>query len=72
MTVEQAAGELNVSEHQIRALPHSGELRRIQIGGHRLWRIGVSDHEAYIESAYARSADRIASGELEEPGQDQL
>lgn len=71
MTVEQAAGELSVSENQIRALLHSGELRGIQIGGRGLWRIGTADLEAYIEDAYARTAARVAAGELDDPGQDQ-
>jgi hypothetical protein len=34
--------------------------------------VGVSDFEAHIENAYARTADRIASGELGETDQDKL
>lgn len=70
MTVEQAARELSVSENQIRTLLHSGELRGIQIGGRGLWRIGTADFESYIEDAYARTAARIAAGELGEPSQE--
>ena len=71
MSVEHAAGELNVSENQIRALLHNGELRGIQIGGRGVWRIGIVDLEAYIEDAYARTAARVAAGDLDESGQDQ-
>lgn len=67
LTVEQAAAELNVSENQVRTLLHSGELRGIQIGGRGLWRIGREDIEKFIAEAYARTAARIASGELEDP-----
>lgn len=71
MTVEQAAIELNVSENQIRAMLHSGELRGIQIGGRGLWRVGTQDFEDYIEAAYARTAERIAAGDLSAPDEDQ-
>jgi excisionase family DNA binding protein len=64
MSVEQAADELNVSENQIRALLHTGELRGIQIGGRGLWRIGTADLESFITSAYARTEERIANGAL--------
>lgn len=66
LTVEQTAGELNVSENQIRALLHSGELRGLQIGGRGLWRIGTADLEDFIAKAYERTASRIAAGDLEE------
>jgi excisionase family DNA binding protein len=66
LTLEQAAGELNVSESQIRSMLRSGELRGIQIGGRGLWRIGVTDLEDFIADAYERTAARIAAGELEE------
>lgn len=66
LTVEQAAGELNVSENQIRALLHNGELRGLQIGGRGLWRIGTADMEDFIAKAYERTAARIAAGDLEE------
>jgi excisionase family DNA binding protein len=70
LTIEQAAGELNVSESQIRAMLRSGELRGIQIGGRGLWRIGAQDLEDFIANAYDRTTARIASGELEEGGGD--
>jgi excisionase family DNA binding protein len=66
LTVEQTAEELNVSETQIRAMLRSGELRGIQIGGRGLWRIGRSDIEEFIASAYERAAERRAAGELDD------
>lgn len=71
LTIEQAAQELNVSEHQIRALLKAGEMRGIQIGGRGLWRIGVPDIERYIEEAYLRTASHVASGEIEVTDTDQ-
>lgn len=67
MTIEQVAGELNVSESQIRALLRAGELRGIQVGGRGIWRIGSTDLETYIEDSYAKTTARIAAGELGEP-----
>jgi excisionase family DNA binding protein len=66
LTIDQAAGELNVSESQIRAMLRSGELRGIQIGGRGVWRIGVTDLENFIADAYERTATRIAAGEMME------
>jgi excisionase family DNA binding protein len=67
LTVDQVASELNVSDHQVRALLHAGELRGIQVGGRRLWRVGRNDVEKFIADAYARTAARIASGDIEDP-----
>jgi excisionase family DNA binding protein len=66
LTVEQAAEELNVSDSQIRALLKAGELRGIQIGGRGLWRIGANDLEDFINEAYRRTTERIATGELKD------
>lgn len=66
LTIEQVADELNVKPPLVRALIKSGELRAIQIGGRGLWRIAGKDLEDYIEQAYRLTADRIASGEVEE------
>lgn len=62
LTVEQAAQELNVSEAAIRSLLRSGELRGIQIGGRGLWRTGFEDLQAYIDEAYLKVAEKVASG----------
>lgn len=64
LTVDQTAAELNVSDHQIRSMLHTGELRGIQIGGRGIWRVGRVDVESYIENAYRKTAARIAAGEF--------
>jgi prophage regulatory protein len=65
LTIEQVAEELNVGLPQVRSLLKSGELRGFQLGGRRLWRIGVGDFEKYIIDAYEQTAMRIASGEAD-------
>lgn len=67
LTIEQVAQELNVGEPLVRALLKSGELRGFQVGGRGVWRIGISDVEAYIQWAYRRTAERIARGDFTEP-----
>ncbi|MBU8867847.1 excisionase family DNA-binding protein [Paenarthrobacter aromaticivorans] len=66
LTVEQAAEYLNVGQPLIRALLKSGELRGLQIGGRNIWRIGIEDVQAYIGEAYRKTAERIASGEVDD------
>lgn len=66
LTVEQVAEELNVGVPLVRAMLKSGEIRGIQIGGRGLWRIGVVDLDAFIETAYTKTASRVASGEIGE------
>lgn len=41
----------SISSSQAYALVRSGELRAIQVGGRRQWRIELSEIEAYIERA---------------------
>ena len=43
----------SISSSQAYALVRSGELRAIQIGGRRQWRVELSEIEAYIERAHA-------------------
>lgn len=64
LTVEQVAEELNVGQPLIRTLLKSGELRGIQIGGRRLWRIAAADLEDYVSQAYDAAAEMIATGQL--------
>ena len=63
-TIEQVAEELNVGVPSIRALLKTGELRGIQIGGRGMWRISRDDLETFVQSAYEKTADRVASGDL--------
>lgn len=64
LTIEQVAEELNVGLPQVRTLLKTGELRGIQIGGRGMWRIGQTDLENYIISAYEQTAARILNGDL--------
>jgi excisionase family DNA binding protein len=56
LTIGQVAEELNVGEPLVRSLLKTGELRGIQIGAKKLWRIRREDVEAYISTAYSASA----------------
>lgn len=69
LTIEQVADELNVGVPLVRALLKSGELRGLQIGMRRLWRIGSQDVEDYIHEAYEQTAQRIEAGNDSELGQ---
>jgi excisionase family DNA binding protein len=71
MAIKQAAGELNVSESQIRGMLKAGDLRGIQIGPRGPWHIGTADFERYIEEAYARTPDRVAAGAIDDSGREQ-
>lgn len=58
LTIDQVAGELNVSAVQIRQLLRAGDLIGIQIGGRLQWRIERVMLEQYIAEAYRRTRDR--------------
>lgn len=59
LTISQVAEELNVGEPLVRSLLKTGELRGIQIGTKRLWRISREDVETYISAAYSLSAHTV-------------
>lgn len=63
LTIEQVSEELNVGAPAIRSLLKTGELRGIQIGGRGIWRISREDLEAYVQGAYEKTAERVASGD---------
>lgn len=68
LTVEQVAEELAIREPTVRQLLTAGELRGLQIGVHRTWRVAARDLEDYIEQAYRVTAERIAAGEAADDG----
>lgn len=68
LTPTQVAEELNVKPNQVHALIKAGKLRAFQVGGRGMWRIGRQYVEDYIAEAYRRTAERIATGELEDAG----
>ena len=51
--LSEVAEMFSISSSQAYALVRSGELRAIQIGGRRQWRVELSEIEAYIERAHA-------------------
>lgn len=69
LTLAQVADELNVKQSLVQGLIRTGELRAFQVGGRGLWRIGRQDVEDYVEQAYRRTADRIATGEITDVGE---
>jgi excisionase family DNA binding protein len=55
---------LNISASQAYALVRNEELRAIKIGGRGQWRVERSALEAYIEKAYADTAEFIRANPL--------
>ncbi|MHC8609956.1 helix-turn-helix domain-containing protein (plasmid) [Paenarthrobacter ureafaciens] len=66
MTLAQVQEVLNLGRPMVYALVKSGELRAAQFGPRRLWRVRQDDLEAYIDAAYAKTAERIADGQISE------
>ncbi|MBE4720568.1 helix-turn-helix domain-containing protein [Pseudarthrobacter sp. AB1] len=66
LTLEQVQDVLNVKGSLVYALVRSGELPAGQFGGRGVWRVRESDLMAYIDAAFARTAERIASGQIPE------
>jgi excisionase family DNA binding protein len=55
---------LNISASQAYALVRNEELRAIKIGGRGQWRVERSALEAYIEKAYADTAEFVRANPL--------
>ncbi|MDR6508075.1 helix-turn-helix domain-containing protein [Arthrobacter oryzae] len=66
LTLEQVQEILNVKASLVYSLVRSGELPAGQFGGRGIWRVRESDLTAYIDAAFARTAERIASGQIPE------
>lgn len=64
LTLEQVQEILNVKSSLVYSLVRSGELPAGQFGGRGVWRVRESDLMAYIDAAFARTAERIASGQI--------
>lgn len=62
LSLADVAEVLGVSVGQVRSMVTSGELEGFQLGGRKIWRVGVEDLEAYVERQKARTRERIASG----------
>ncbi|MFE4542218.1 helix-turn-helix domain-containing protein [Arthrobacter sp. NPDC056727] len=64
LSLEQVQQVLNMKSPQVYALVKSGELRAAQFGGRHVWRVREDDLMAYIDAAYAKTAERIAAGQM--------
>lgn len=67
LTLAQVTEILNVGMPALRALLSSGELRGVQLGGRRVWRVSEDDLAAYLERCYRETQERIAAGNVEVP-----
>ncbi|MFC7406363.1 helix-turn-helix domain-containing protein [Georgenia alba] len=59
LTLADVAEALAVSVAQVRTLVRSGELRAIQVGPKKVWRIEDTALEQYISEQYERTKARI-------------
>jgi excisionase family DNA binding protein len=66
LTLDQVEEVLNLGKPLVYALVRSGELRAVQFGGRGVWRVREDDLRAYIDAAYEKTAERIASGQVPE------
>jgi excisionase family DNA binding protein len=66
LTLAQVQEILNVKSSLVYSLVRSGELPAGQFGGRGIWRVRESDLVAYIDAAFANTAERIAAGQLPE------
>ena len=66
LTLDEVQEVLNLGKPLVYALVKSGELRAAQFGGRGIWRVREDDLAAYIDAAYKKTAERIASGQIPE------
>ena len=64
LQLSDVAEILNISASQAYALVRNEELRAIKIGGRGQWRVERSALEAYIEKAYADTAQFVRANPL--------
>jgi len=62
--LSDVADILNISASQAYALVRNEELRAIKIGGRGQWRVERTALEAYIEKAYADTAEFVRANPL--------
>ena len=62
LTLDEVQEILNLGKPLVYALVKSGELRAAQFGGRGIWRVRQDDLAAYIDAAFEKTAERIASG----------
>ncbi|MGY4542513.1 excisionase family DNA binding protein [Arthrobacter sp. UYNi723] len=64
LTLDQVQEILNVGKPMVYTLVKSGELRAAQFSGRGIWRVREDDLAAYIDAAYEKTAERIATGQF--------
>lgn len=64
LSLDQVQEILNLGAPAVYALVRSGELRAAQFGGRNIWRVREDDLAAYIDAAYAKTEESIASGQI--------
>jgi excisionase family DNA binding protein len=64
LTLVQVQEILNIGMPALRAMVTSGELRAVQLGGRRMWRVSEDDLAAYLDLAYAQTRARIDAGQI--------
>lgn len=57
---------LDISSAQAYALVRSGDLPAIKVGGRGQWRVETAELEAYIQRMYARTAQLVQAGDLDD------
>lgn len=62
LSIADVCEELNLSAAAVRAMLKSGELRGIQMGGKRTWRIAADELEDYIQREYQATQERVKQG----------
>ncbi|MCU1531537.1 MAG: hypothetical protein JWO49_1108 [Arthrobacter sp.] len=68
LTLAQVKEILNVGMPTIYALLASQELRGVQFGERRVWRVSEADVADYLERSYAQTKARIEAGQ---PGEEE-
>lgn len=66
LMLSQVKEILNVGMPTIYALLSSGELRGLQLGGRRMWRVSEDDLADYLERCYQETQERIAAGTIKD------
>ena len=64
LKLAQVAEALSISDSQTYALVRSGDLRAIKVGGRGQWRVEATELEAFIQRAYAETAQFVAEHPL--------
>jgi excisionase family DNA binding protein len=64
LTIDQVQEILNLGKPMVYALLRSGEIKAAQFGPRGIWRVREDDLAAYIDAAYEKTAERIASGQV--------